>query len=201
MSRYLGPRLKLVRRLGPLPGLTRKRLSKTERWKRLVEKPIKKSQYRIRLEEKQKIRFHYGLSEKQLLRYIRIARKSKGSTGEILLRLLEMRLDNIIYRLGMAPTIPSARQIVNHRHVLVNRHIVNIPSYNCRIGDQIKVRNRKNSLNLIESNLTSSKKQKIKIPPHLKMKQKSFLVESIVNRKSIGLKINELLIVEFFSRS
>ena len=77
------------------------------------------------------------MSERQLLKYVRIARRSKGSTGETLLQLLEMRLDNIVYRLGMAPTIPAARQIVNHGHIIVNDRIVDIPSYRCQIKDKI----------------------------------------------------------------
>merc|ERR1711879_732302 len=80
----------------------------------------KLTQYAIRLEEKQKLRFNYGLSEKQLMNYVRQAKKVKGATGNILLQLLEMRLDNIIFRLGMAPTIAAARQIVGHKHIMVN---------------------------------------------------------------------------------
>ncbi|MCO5697009.1 30S ribosomal protein S4, partial [Acinetobacter baumannii] len=97
--------------MGVLPGLTNKK----PRDLRHPSRPGKRSQYRIRLEEKQKLRFHYGITERQLLKYFRIARKAKGSTGQVLLQLLEMRLDNILFRLGMAPTIPGARQLVNHR--------------------------------------------------------------------------------------
>ena len=125
MSRYRGPRFKKIRRLGVLPGLTNKK----PRDLRNPSRSGKRSQYRIRLEEKQKLRFHYGITERQLLKYFRIARKAKGSTGQVLLQLLEMRLDNILFRLGMSPTIPGARQLVNHRHILVNGRIVNIPSF------------------------------------------------------------------------
>ena len=109
MSRYRGPRFKKIRRLGALPGLTSKR-PKAGSDLRNQSRSGKKSQYRIRLEEKQKLRFHYGLTERQLLKYVRIAGKAKGSTGQVLLQLLEMRLDNILFRLGMALTIPQARQ-------------------------------------------------------------------------------------------
>ncbi|CAN6801443.1 unnamed protein product [Brassica oleracea] len=131
MSRYRGPRFKKIRRLGALPGLTSKR---PRAGSDLINQSRsgKKSQYRIRLEEKQKLRFHYGLTERQLLKYVRIAGKAKGSTGQVLLQLLEMRLDNILFRLGMALTIPQARQLVNHGHILVNGRIVDIPSYRCK---------------------------------------------------------------------
>ena len=95
MSRYRGPRFKKIRRLGALPGLTNKK-PRTGSDLRNQSRSGKKSQYRIRLEEKQKLRFHYGLTERQLLKYVRIARKAKGSTGQVLLQLLEMRLDNIL---------------------------------------------------------------------------------------------------------
>ncbi|KAJ6952212.1 hypothetical protein NC653_041380 [Populus alba x Populus x berolinensis] len=105
MSHYRGPRFKKIRRLGALPGLTSKR-PRARSDLRNQSRASKKSQYRIRLEEKQKLRFHYGLTERQLLKYVRIAAKAKGSTGQVLLQLLQMRLDNILFRLGMASTIP-----------------------------------------------------------------------------------------------
>ena len=107
------------------------------------------SQYAIRLQEKQKLRFNYGLTESQLIKYVQIARKSKGATGEILLQLLEMRLDNVIFRLGITPTIASARQLISHGHIIVNGQKVNIPSYQCQIKDIISVSSKKNSRNLI----------------------------------------------------
>ena len=91
------------------------------------------------------MRFHYGLTERQLLKYVRIASKGKGPKGEVLLQLLEMRLDNILFRLGMAATIPRARQLVNHRHILVNGRIVDIPSYRCKPRDIITTRNEQKS--------------------------------------------------------
>nr|P59136.1 RecName: Full=Small ribosomal subunit protein uS4c; AltName: Full=30S ribosomal protein S4, chloroplastic [Canalohypopterygium tamariscinum]CAC80634.1 small ribosomal protein 4 [Canalohypopterygium tamariscinum] len=200
MSRYRGPRVKIIRRLGALPGLTNKT-------PQLKSSPInqstsnkKISQYRIRLEEKQKLRFHYGITERQLLNYVRIARKAKGSTGEILLQLLEMRLDNVIFRLGMSPTIPGARQLVNHRHILVNGHIVDIPSYRCKPQDFITIKNQRKSQAIINKNMNFYRKYKI--PNHLiyNSLDKKGLVNQILDRESIGLKINELLVVEYYSR-
>uniref|UniRef100_A0A7I8AUC6 Small ribosomal subunit protein uS4c n=3 Tax=Orthotrichum TaxID=52990 RepID=A0A7I8AUC6_9BRYO len=200
MSRYRGPRVKIIRRLGVLPGLTNKtpQLKSSSANQSTSNKKI--SQYRIRLEEKQKLRFHYGITERQLLNYVRIARKAKGSTGEILLQLLEMRLDNVIFRLGMAPTIPGARQLVNHKHIIVNHRIVDIPSYRCKPQDFITIKNRQKSQDIITKNIDFN--QKYKIPNHLtynSLEKKGF-VNQILDRKLIGLKINELLVVEYYSR-
>nr|WGN99939.1 ribosomal protein S4 [Dicranella vaginata] len=200
MSRYRGPRVRIIRRLGTLPGLTNKtpQLKSSSSNQSTSNKKI--SQYRIRLEEKQKLRFHYGITERQLLNYVRIARKAKGSTGQVLLQLLEMRLDNVIFRLGMAPTIPGARQLVNHRHILVNDHIVNIPSYRCKPQDFITIKDRQESQAMIFKNIDFS--QKSKIPNHLTFNslEKKGLVNQILDQESIGLKINELLVVEYYSR-
>nr|YP_009868461.1 ribosomal protein S4 [Oroxylum indicum]QKG62859.1 ribosomal protein S4 [Oroxylum indicum] len=197
MSRYRGPRFKKIRRLGALPGLTKKRPKGG-----LRKKPRfgKKSQYRTRLQEKQKLRFHYGLTERQLLKYFRIAGKAKGPTGQVLLQLLEMRLDNILFRLGMASTIPAARQLVNHRHILVNGRIVDIPSYRCKPRDIITAKDEQKSRTLIQNSLNSSPHEKV--PNHLTLQpfQYKGLVNQIIDSKRVGLKINELLVVEYYSR-
>nr|YP_010232862.1 ribosomal protein S4 [Brachystegia eurycoma]QSX27905.1 ribosomal protein S4 [Brachystegia eurycoma] len=199
MSRYRGSRFKKIRRLGSLPGLTTKR-PRAGSDLRNQSRSGKKSQYRIRLEEKQKLRFHYGLTERQMLKYVRIARKAKGSTGRVLLQLLEMRLDNILFRLGMASTIPQARQFVNHRHVLVNGRIVDIPSYRCKPQDIIKARDEQKSKTLIQNFLDSPPREEL--PKHLTLHpfQSKGLVNQIIDSKWIGLKINELLVVEYYSR-
>nr|YP_009656352.1 ribosomal protein S4 [Medicago cretacea]QCO73177.1 ribosomal protein S4 [Medicago cretacea] len=198
MSRYRGPRFKKIRRLGALPGLTSKRPTVGSEL-RNQSRSSKKSQYRIRLEEKQKLRFHYGLTERQLLKYVRIAGKAKGSTGQVLLQLLEMRLDNILFRLGMASTIPQARQLVNHRHVLVNGRIVDIPSYRCKPQDIITAKGEQKSRTLIQNSLESAPQE---LPIHLTLDpfQYKGLVNQIIDSKWVGLKINELLVVEYYSR-
>jgi len=199
MSRYRGPRFKKIRRLGALPGLTSKR-PRAGSALRNQSRSGKKSQYRIRLEEKQKLRFHYGLTERQLLKYVRIAGKAKGSTGQVLLQLLEMRLDNILFRLGMASTIPAARQLVNHRHILVNGRIVDIPSYRCKPRDIITAKDEQKSRALIQISLDSSPHEEL--PNHLTLQpfQYKGLVNQIIDSKWVGLKINELLVVEYYSR-
>jgi len=196
MSRYRGPRFKKIRRLGALPGLTSKELTVGSE----LSSSTQKSQYRIRLEEKQKLRFHYGLTERQLLKYVRIAGKAKGSTGQVLLQLLEMRLDNILFRLGMATTIPQARQLVNHRHVLVNGRIVDIPSYRCKPEDIITAKDEQKSRTLIQHSLESPPREKL--PTHLTLDPLQYkgLVNQIIDSKWVGLKINELLVVEYYSR-
>lgn len=201
MSRYRGPRAKIICRLGNLPGLTRKVPNlKTNFKNQSSNKKTKKSQYRIRLEEKQKLRFYYGLTERQLLRYVRISRKAKGSTGQVLLQLLEMRLDNTIFRLGMAPTIPAARQLVTHGHVTINNKSINIPSYRCTLKDIISIRENKKSKSLVDNNLLEL--QQIKLPNHLtfNIQNRQAIVNNLINRISIGVTVNELLIVEYYSR-
>lgn len=197
MSRYTGPRLKIVRRLGELPGLTRKVVvSKKPSLKK------KSSQYGIRLETKQKLRFHYGVTERQLVRYVKRARSLKGSTGKILLKLLEMRLDNVIFRVGLAPTIPFARQIINHGHVLVNNKKMNIPSYQCQLNDKISIKTIKKvsswakKVNNIKSEITST-------PSHLNLNERenSITILNNIQHEEVGLNLNELLIVEYYSRS
>nr|YP_010712947.1 ribosomal protein S4 [Corydalis ledebouriana]WDA93692.1 ribosomal protein S4 [Corydalis ledebouriana] len=201
MSRYRGPRLKKIKRLGALPGLTSKVPNvPPDRQKR--QNNNKKSQYRSRLEEKQKLRFHYGLTERQLLKYVRIAGKTKGSTGQVLLQLLEMRLDNILFRLGMASTIPGARQLVNHRHILVNGCLVDIPSYRCKPRDIITTKDEQKTRALIQNSLASSSQKKKKLPEHLTLYSSQYkgLVKQIIARRRVGLKIEELRVVEYYSR-
>ncbi len=200
MSRYRGAVLRIVRRLGELPGLTRKISKRSSRPGQHGSQAKKPSEYAIRLEEKQKIRFNYGLSEKQLLRYVRDAKRIKGSTGEALLQLLEMRLDNIIFRLGMAPTIPAARQLVNHGHILINEKRISIASYQCRAGDKIAVRNTPKSKKLVENYLAFP--GLANIPSHLELDKTNLSgkVNGIIERDWVALQLNELLIVEYYSR-
>lgn len=200
MSRYRGPRLRIVRRLGDLPGLTRKSPRKAYPPGQHGQNRRKRSEYAIRLEEKQKLRFNYGITEKQLVRYVRKARRIAGSTGQTLLEFLEMRLDNTLFRMGLAGTIPGARQLVNHGHILVNERVVDIASYQCRAGDVIKVRDRDRSRKLVETNMQYP--GLANLPSHLEFDKNSFTgkVNSVIEREWIALQINELLVVEYYSR-
>lgn len=201
MSRYRGPRLRIIRRFGNLPGLTKKISKKTSAPGQHGSSYGRKlSEFGIRLKEKQKLRFHYGITERQLLNYIKKARKKKGSAGKMLLTLLEMRIDNIIYRLGFAPTVMSAKQVVGHGHIILNNKVVNIPSYSCLPKDVIRVKSSKSSFNLVSRNLAMF--EDLLIPQHLYLNKEILeaKVLSLVNRKSISLVVNELLVVEYYSR-
>ncbi len=200
MSRYRGPRLRVVRRLGDLPGLTRKTPRRAYPPGQHGQTRKKRSEYAIRLEEKQKLRFNYGISEKQLLRYVRKARRATGSTGQALLQLLEMRLDNTVFRLGMAGTIPGARQLVNHGHVTVNGRVVDIPSYQCRPGEVISVKDNERSKRLVQQNLEFP--GLANTPSHLEFDKNNLTgkVNGVVEREWVALQINELLVVEYYSR-
>lgn len=200
MARYRGPRLRVVRRLGELPGLTRKSPKRAYPPGQHGQARKKRTEYAVRLEEKQKLRFNYGLTERQLLRYVRKARRASGSTGESLLQLLEMRLDNTVFRMGMAPTIPSARQLVNHGHVTVNGKVVDIPSFQCKPGMEIGVRDSDRSRKLVEDNLQFP--GLANLPSHLEFDKNKLTgkVNGVIDREWIALSINELLVVEYYSR-
>lgn len=205
MSRYRGPKLRITRRLGSLPGLTTKKSKKDnirpgQHGKANADNNKKLTEYGVRLEEKQKLKFNYGLTESQLYRYIKEARRRKGVTGLILLQLLEMRLDSICYTLGFASTITQARQLVNHGHITVNNKIVNIPSFQCRVNDIIRIKQKSSSKKLIETNLKDNKK--LDLPSHLKFDQLNLeaLVLDYCDRNDVNLDIKELLVVEYYSR-
>nr|YP_009312856.1 Ribosomal protein S4 [Helminthora furcellata]SCW21110.1 Ribosomal protein S4 [Helminthora furcellata]SCW23970.1 Ribosomal protein S4 [Helminthora furcellata] len=200
MSRYRGPRLRLCRRLGDLPGLTRKTSKKQTPPGQHGNKNKKPSEYAVRLEEKQKLKFNYGISEKQLSRYVKTAKKVQGSTGYVLLQLLEMRLDNTIFRLGMAPTIPAARQLVNHGHVFINNKTVSIASYQCKPGDTITIKQQESSRNLVTKFLMFP--GLANVPSHLELDSNTLVgkVNGIIEREWVALQLNELLVVEYYSR-
>ncbi len=200
MSRYRGPRLRVVRRLGELPGLSRKQPKHAYPPGQHGQDRKKRSEYAVRLEEKQKLRFNYGVNERQLLRYVRQARRVKGSTGFVLLQLLEMRLDNTVFRLGMAPTIPAARQLVNHGHITINGRVVDIPSYSCRSGELVGVKDNEKSRKIVTQNLEDP--GLANTPSHLEFDKAKLTgkVNGIVEREWIALQVNELLVVEYYSR-
>ena len=208
MSRYRGPRLRITRRLGFLPGLTTKKSKNinppgdhgAEMAKK--KKRNKLSQYSLGLLEKQKLRFNYGVTERQLFNYVRKARRAPDSSGDVLLRLLEMRLDNIVYRLGMAPTIAAARQLINHGHILVNDERVSFPSYQCKLLDQIKLKTNQNISESADDFNQKRTKLRYRTPRHLQFNYRTAVgtVKNIADRTVVSLKINELLVIEFYSR-
>ncbi len=195
MSRYLNARIRVVRRLGPLPGLTKKITTRNRYPGEHDKKPGASSDYAIRLEEKQKLKYNYGISERQLYNYIKKARRMNGSTGVLLLQMLEMRLDSIVFRLGLASTIPESRQLVNHGHIRVNGQAVSIPSFQCKKGDSIEVKAK--SKNIIKMGSNS-----LPLPKFLELDQENLKgrIKYIIGREEVGLNINELLVVEYYSR-
>lgn len=203
MSRYRGPKLKISRRLGSLPGLTTKKSKKLNRPGKdgnSIEANKKLSEYAIRLEEKQKLKYNYGLTENQLFRYVKEARRRQGVTGLILLQLLEMRLDTLCFTLGFAKTIRQARQLVTHGHITINGKVLNIPSFQCRLNDVISVRDKNVSKDLISSNFKNN--QRSEIPYHLKLDsdQLTATVLDYCDRNAILLPLNEMLVIEYYSR-
>ena len=160
----------------------------------------KVSNYGIQLKEKQKIKFMYGLLEKQFRINFKKAEKLKGETGTNMLQLLESRLDNVVFRLGFAPTRPAARQLVNHKHFLVNGSAVNIPSYQLKIGDVISVRSKSKKMDII---LESIQKIKGDIDlPWLELDKAKMAGKflHIPERDQMNLTINEQLVVELYSK-
>jgi small subunit ribosomal protein S4 len=204
MSRYRGPRLKITRRLGTLPGLTTKKSNKINRpgkdGNAAADTGKKLTEYGVRLEEKQKLKFNYGLTESQLYRYVKEARRRQGVTGLILLQLLEMRLDTLCFTLGFAKSIVQARQLVNHGHITVNKKAVNIPSFQCRLNDIISVKEKKSSKTLIESNIKNN--QVSNLPNHLKFDSSKLeaTVLDYCDRDDVVLELDELLVIEYYSR-
>ena len=204
MSRYRGPKLRITRRLGTLPGLTTKKSNKLNRpgkdGNANADTNKKLTEYGVRLEEKQKLKFNYGLTESQLYRYVKEARRRKGVTGLILLQLLEMRLDTLCFTLGFAESIPQARQLVNHGHITVNKKVVSIPSFQCRLNDVISVKEKSTSKNLVENNIKNN--QVSEIPSHLRFDNSKLeaTVLDYCDRNDIQLQLDELLVIEYYSR-
>ena len=204
MSRYIGPKIRIIRRLGELPGLTKKTTARKygpgQHGPSKLNKKVTLSDYSLRLQEKQKLRYNYGVSETQLYKYFKEAQRLKGLTGTLILQLLEMRLENIVYRLGFASTIASARQFVTHSHVNVNGKSVNIPSFQCKPNDLVSIKPRLNSKLLAKKNLEISINSIL--PTHLELDKENLTgkVKGLIKREEVNLSVNELLIVEFYSR-
>lgn len=201
MARYTGPKTKIARKFGePIFGadkvLSRKNYPPGQHG---VNKRRKTSEYGIQLREKQKAKYTYGVLEKQFHNLFNKASRTKGITGEVLLQLLEARLDNVVYRLGIAPTRAAARQLVLHRHITVNGSVVNIASYNVSPGDVVAVRERSKSLEVIADALAGFNHSKY---PWLEWDEtaKAGKLLHIPAREDIPENINEQLIVELYSK-
>jgi small subunit ribosomal protein S4 len=198
MSRYRGPRIKIIRRLGNLFGLIQKTKSIRKNSPGQNGKDITKQKigsYKLRLLEKQKLKFNYGVSEKQLLNFVKKSRKLKGSTGLILMQMLEMRLDTVAFRLGWGNSIAAARQIINHGHIMINGKNINIPSFICKPGDELIL---KKKINTSQQDISSSfNHPKFLELDNSKLKCK---IKEVVSKEDFTISVNELLIVEYYSR-
>jgi len=201
MGRYLGPKHKLCRREGialcgsqNCPVHTRP----NPPGQHGVKGRKKLSSYGQQLREKQKAKRIWGVLERQFKRYVRQAEKAKGKTGEVLLQLLETRLDNVCYRLGFAPTRPFARQLISHGHILVDGKKVNIPSYNLKPGQTISFSDRALKIPLVQESLSKTKNETL--PAWLEKKGPVGKVLRLPERDEINEPITDQLIVEFYSR-
>lgn len=200
MARYTGPKTKIARRFkepifGPSKALEKKNYPPGIHG--AASKRAKKSEYAVQLQEKQKVKYTYGILERQFAIIFERASRAKGITGEVLLQLIEARLDNVVYRMGIAPSRAAARQLVSHRHINVNGKVVNIPSYTLKPGDEISVRERSKTLENITNAVSgTSSFPWIEFNP-------SNLTGKFVNfpeRTQIPENIKEQLIVELYSK-
>ncbi len=201
MARYTGPKAKIARKFGePIEGhskvLAKKNYPPGQHGR---GRRKKQSEYAIQLAEKQKAKYIYGVLERQFAKMFGIASRKSGITGENLLQLLEARLDNTVYRMGISPTRRGARQLVSHKHILVNGDVVNIPSYTLKPGDVVSVRERSKSLEAITSSLAGRGANKY---PWLEWDGASLTGKfvSVPGRDDIPENIKEQLIVELYSK-
>ena len=201
MARYRGPKSKIARKFrdpifGPDKVLEKKNYPPGHHGN--SKRRRKESEYGIQLQEKQKAKYTYGILERQFRNTFKKATKRKGLTGENLLQLIEARLDNVVYRLGIAPTRRAARQLVSHKHIIVNDKVVNIPSYSVKPGDLVGVREKSKSLEAINESLVGRANRF----PWLEWDEDKLLGKfvSYPTREEIPENIKEQLIVELYSK-
>jgi len=200
MARYTGPKAKVARRFadpifGPSKAVQKKSYPPGQHGRGRRRKP---SEYAVQLMAKQKAKYTYGVLEKQFRNLFEKASRKKGVTGEVLLQLLESRLDNTVYRLGISPTRRGARQLVSHKHITVNGEVVNIPSYALKVGDVIGVRERSKSMISITESLAANSKRYPWIEWN-EMEKAGTLINMPL-REEIPENIEEQLIVELYSK-
>ncbi|WP_372751096.1 30S ribosomal protein S4 [Labilibaculum sp.] len=202
MARYIGPKSRIARKFGeaifgPDKAFENKNYPPGQHGNSRRRK--KMSEYGVQLKEKQKAKYTYGVLEKQFSNLFEKAARSKGITGEVLLQLLECRLDNVVFRLGVAPTRSAARQLVSHKHVTVNGQVCNIPSYAVKAGDIIGIREKSKSLEVISDSLSTARYNQ---SSWLEWDQTSLSGKflNIPERTEIPENIKEQLIVELYSK-
>ena len=201
MARYTGPITKKSRRLkvdlvGGDVAFERRPYAPGQHGRNRV----KESEYLVQLQEKQKARYTYGVLERQFRRYYEEANRRPGKTGENLLQILESRLDNVVYRAGLARTRRQARQLVRHGHITVNGRRVDLPSYRVRPGDEIAVAEKSRNLELIRQNLEAMKGRKVGPWLSLDVEGMKGKFLRLPDREDLALPVNEQLVIEFYSR-
>lgn len=201
MARYIGPKTKIARKFrdpiyGPDKYYDRKGYPPGQHGN--SKRRRKQSEYGIQLQEKQKAKYTYGILEKQFRNVFDKASRKKGITGEILLQLIEARLDNVVFRMGISPSRPGARQLVTHRHILVNGEILNIPSYSVKPGDIISIREKSKSLEAITNSLESRSTSFTWLEWDEALMSGKFM--NYPPREEIPENIKEQLIVELYSK-
>lgn len=201
MARYIGPKSKIARKFkepifGPDKYLNKKNYPPGMHG--LAKKRAKMSEYAVQLQEKQKVKYTYGILERQFARIFDRASRAKGITGENLLKFIEARLDNVVYRMGIAPTRSAARQLVSHRHITVNGNVVNIASYTLKPGDKVAVREKSKSLEVISNSLAGRTNKYPWLDFDYNTKSGTFL--NYPEREQIPEPFKEQLIVELYSK-
>lgn len=200
MARYTGPRVRIIRRLGTqLPGLTRK-LAENRPYPpgQHGQGRQRFSEFKKQLYEKQKLRYNYGIGERQMRNLFTQAQRSRDPAGKVLLCLLEQRLDNIVFRLNLAPTIPAARQLIVHGHLMVDGHKVDRPSFRVKPGMEITVRPKSRNKDTIKSSVDNPSLQ---VPGYLSMDKKTLTgrMETLPSREDVSVDVDEQLVVEYYS--
>lgn len=210
MGRYTGPSCRQCRREGiklmlkgarcetakcPMERQWRNAPPGMHHWRR-----GRGSEYRLRLREKQKVKRYYGVYEKQFIRYFREAERQKGNTGTVLLTLLERRLDNVVYKLGFAPSRSASRQLISHGHIYVNGRRVNIPSYHVRVGDRVSVKDSERSKKLVRSSLEELGEPHVQNWLQLDAPKLQAEMIAVPTRDDVTIPVEEQLIVEFCSQ-
>ena len=201
MARYTGPKTKVARRFneaifGPSKALAKKDYPPGQHGR---GRRKKQSEYAIQLMEKQKAKYTYGVLEKQFSNLFQKASRKSGITGEVLLQLLEARLDNAVFRLGISPSRRGARQLVSHKHITVNGQLVNIPSFSLKVGDVVAVREKSKSLEAITNSVAATASKRFSWL-EWEASELSGKVVAIPQRDEIPEKIQEQLIVELYSK-
>ena len=197
MAKMMGPRFKQCRRLGLNVCGDPKAMDRAGRGTSRADKKL--SPYGLQLLEKQRLRAYYGVLEKQFRNYVKKAEKSKESTGVALIQMLECRLDNVVYRLGFANSIRQARQMVVHGHILVNGKKVDIPSFAVQVGDEVSLREKSRTNVMFKENFESGALNEY---PYLSKDMDKFsgVLTRLPERQEVPIEIDEILIVEFYSK-